>query len=647
MMDSKLAYLLEKLSSGEYVPSRKLAEECGISGRTVQTRMRELKTELLHHGAAIESRQRYGYRLLIKDAEQYEAWRKQEQQRMKKAVPNSAPERFRYILIRFFKSSSYVSLSELSEELCVSEKTLSTELKQIKFVLGKYDLAVKQMPHYGMRVDGSEFNIRKCCMDYVIQTGCGKKDEEDFRESLAHKIGDVLLDVMLHQKVNFSEIAFHNVVQYLCITSMRNQAGFVIQDEPALPDCAMESSEYMIAKNLAGQLRKTGVEISEIPAEYMYIAVYIAGCRIMGEEYKLQSNLIMGDEYKIQSNLIMGESIQRPSALLLDCIQRVYNLNFRENLNVRIALYNHLMTFHIRMTYGIPMPNPILNEIKQNYPFAFAMAQRAMVELEGYYDRKIPENETGYFAIILEMALESLKENIEKKNILLVCMTGKASSRLLLFRFQNEFGVYINQLSVCSMYEFEQFDLDSIDYVFTTVPLYTERMIPIYQISTFLDANDVPQVRRKLEQGSVDVLKTYYKKGLFFPHISGTTREEVIRELCHGMAQAYPIPEERFCDSVLSREQMGSTDFGNLAAIPHPEECFVKENIACVGILDKPVLWSAHMVQLVIMVAIYESVSAQVQTFYKLTSELLSDPVRVKKILDCRNYEFFIELLVE
>lgn len=62
------------------------------------------------------------------------------------------------------------------------------------------------------------------------------------------------------------------------------------------------------------------------------------------------------------------KAVNELSALLLDCIQRVYNLNFRENLNVRIALYNHLATFHIRMMYGIPMPNPILDEVKQNYP---------------------------------------------------------------------------------------------------------------------------------------------------------------------------------------------------------------------------------------------------------------------------------------
>ena len=143
------------------------------------------------------------------------------------------------------------------------------------------------------------------------------------------------------------------------------------------------------------------------------------------------------------------------------------------------------------MKYGIQMENPILEEIKQNYPFAFAMAQRAMAEYEKFYSRPVPESETGYFAIILEMALESLKAQIEKKNILLVCMTGKASSRLLAFRFRNEFGVYIDRLDVCSMYEFERYDLSRVDYVFTTVPLQTATAVPIYQIGNFLDASDV------------------------------------------------------------------------------------------------------------------------------------------------------------
>ena len=636
MLDSKLVDLLASLSETEYLTSKRLADQNETSDRTVQTRIRDLRKELESHGATIESRPRHGYRLVVQDRERYKAWLQTEQARMRQSIPNSVEERFRYMLARFLQSEEYWKLEDLSEELCVSTKTLSTELKQVEFVLGHYDLVLQRKPHYGVRVHGHEFDKRKCCMDYLVQPYYGALDQEGTQAKLTALIGEVLLDVMLRHRVKFSEAAFQNIVFYLYVACMRTREGNIIRE--ARPDQLArveKMPEYAIARILEQQLREMEVEIEPEPAEQLYIAVYIAGRRILG------------DEYKLQSNPVVLQDINSLSSLLMNCIQKVYNLNFKDNLNVRVALYNHLATFHIRMTYGIPMPNPILEEIKQNYPFAFAIAQRAMVELERFYGRKISEAETGYFAIILEMALESLKDDIEKKNILLVCMTGKASSRFLAFRFRNEFGVYINRLDVCSMYEFEQYDLSGIDYVFTTVPLHTTAGTPIYEIGNFLDSDDIPQVRKKLEQGSTDFLRTYYRPELFFAHVTGTTRAEVIRELSHQLAQVYPIPEETFCASVLAREELGGTDFGNQVAIPHPEDCFFHENMVCVGILDKPILWSSNTVQLVVMVSIYESTSAQTQKFYQLTSSLLSDQLRVKRIISRREYEHFMKLLLE
>ena len=51
--------------------------------------------------------------------------------------------------------------------------------------------------------------------------------------------------------------------------------------------------------------------------------------------------------------------------------------------------------------------------------------------------------------------------------------------------------------------------------------------------------------------------------------------------------------------------------------------------------------------QLVVMVSIAESTSAQTQKFYQLTSSLLSDQLRVKRIISRREYEHFMKLLLE
>ena len=48
-----------------------------------------------------------------------------------------------------------------------------------------------------------------------------------------------------------------------------------------------------------------------------------------------------------------------------------------------------------------------------------------------------------------------------------------------------------------------------------------------------------------------------------------------------------------------------------------------------------------------VLVSIYESASAQTQKFYQLTSSLLSDQMRVKRIISRREYEHFMKLLLE
>lgn len=48
-----------------------------------------------------------------------------------------------------------------------------------------------------------------------------------------------------------------------------------------------------------------------------------------------------------------------------------------------------------------------------------------------------------------------------------------------------------------------------------------------------------------------------------------------------------------------------------------------------------------------ILAAIYDSASAQAQKFYQLTSSLISDRVRVKRIIAKQEYEHFMKLLLE
>ena len=153
----------------------------------------------------------------------------------------------------------------------------------------------------------------------------------------------------------------------------------------------------------------------------------------------------------------------------------------------------------------------------------------------------------------------------------------------------------------------------------------------------------MPQVRRQLELGSANFPKDHYRPGSVLSRMQGNITGGSHPGRCQLMGKVYLLPEG-FCDRAGKWKDGAPTA---TCAIPHPADNLVNENVVCVGILDKPVLWSVNKVQLVILVAIYDSASAQTQKFYQLTTALITDEVRVKRIISRRQYLHFMKLFQE
>ena len=241
------------------------------------------------------------------------------------------------------------------------------------------------------------------------------------------------------------------------------------------------------------------------------------------------------------------------------------------------------------------------------------------------------------------MALEERENQAEKKNVLLVCASGRVSSQMLLYQLKKEFGNYLDQVFVCNVYELEDFDLTGVDYVFATVPIYREVPVPDIEIHDFLEYGDLLAARRTLENGDRQFLLEFYRREFFFPHVKGSTREAVIEEMCREIRRYYPLPEE-FASSVLEREELGATDYGNQVAIPHPSRVIVDRNIVAAAVLEEPVKWSGNQVRLVVLVALTNSMEERVQRFYEITSRVLLSPEKVGEIIGSRRYETLLKV---
>ena len=171
MVSRQMSDIYRRLSESEYQTAEALAEELGVSSKTIRNQLKNLNELLSKFEVCVESKHGAGYRLAVKNPgrrkEMEELMQKRELQ--ESAIPNSSEERVQYLLEYLVNAEGYVKLDDLSELLYISKKTLTHNLKEVENLLGEYNLCLKRKPNYGVQVEGKEFDRRLCIAGYVAK----------------------------------------------------------------------------------------------------------------------------------------------------------------------------------------------------------------------------------------------------------------------------------------------------------------------------------------------------------------------------------------------------------------------------------------------------------------------------------------------
>lgn len=621
--------VLRSLTEEGFKTAGELARLWGVGEKTVRIRLKEMKPEIESRGGRLISKKGQGFRIQAEEKGQFERWLEEMRAGEESGIPDTPAGRIEYLLAMLLNREDYIKFDDICEFLYISRSTLSGEMRQVEERLGKFHIGIERKPAYGVRIRGKEFDIRRCLMENRKRVEDQYTERERKRRIKDQDMARFLLEEMKKEHIRFSEMSFESILEYIHVAAGRMERGFVIRE---LPECHgdLGQEERRLASRIVEKLQdERGIAAGE--AEIRFLGIFLAGKRIHGSG---------------KSNFVISERIDRMVVDMLESVYQAFHMEFRDNLNLRMMLNQHLVSLDIRMRYGIEIDNPLLTGIQQKYLLAYSVAVQGSGVLKKYYGRDIPEEEVGFLAFLFALALEERGSRAEKKNVLLVCASGRASSQMLLYQLKKEFRDYLDQVFVCNVYELEDFDLTEVDYVFATVPIYREVPVPVIEIHDFLEYGDLLAARRTLESGDRQFLLEFYRRELFFPCVKGSTREEVIEKMCRGIRKYYPLPEE-FASSVLEREEMGATDYGNLVAIPHPARVMVDRNIVAAAVLEEPVTWSRNQVQLVVLVALTNSMEERVQKFYEITSRVLLSPKKVGEIIGSRRYETLLKVLFE
>lgn len=617
-MKSEFLKIYRILSDRKYHRAIDIANKLNISDRTCRKHIKDLNDILIKNNLEIISKPRYGYIIkgdILKEKDIFGS-------RIEN-IPISSEDRIQYLLEKLIYSDSYIKLDDISEMIYTSTKTLSLNIKSIEKILENYGLKIERKPHYGIKLVGQEINIRNLLVDiYEKKLNENRALEVESKYKL-DDIGSIAMDFFNKSGIKISDIALQNLVVVIYVSIIRSDKEILIEGMDLSSNDTYKKGQEEI-KRLVSKLKLENI-LSLGAIKYITI------------HFLTKATLT----YKNIEN----ESIKEISDLIEEIvfyIKVTFKIDLSGDENFYKNLYSHLLALSIRLRFGIKVSNSLLDDIKKNMEIEYNISTYIANLISKRYNAKVSEDEIGYLAVIIHMAKGFSKK--DKKNILIVCPTGRGISKFLMYTYRNEFSEDVNLVNSCSVNELKYMDLKDIDVVFTLVNLEENINKPTYMIEYFLDDKERKRIREIL-RSKEDHLSKMFPKELFVYFDKKLEKEEIIKIMSNKIKE-YTKTKENLENLILEREKLGATEIYEEVAIPHPIKVIENINVIGVCILKEPIVWINNEVKLILFMCI-DNYLGKNEMAYRVLTKIIQDKNMIALIHNNPFYEYYINTIKE
>lgn len=619
-MENLVVRIFRILKDGKYHTSLELADILNISDRTCRKYIKILSEILIKKNVEIESKPRFGYLLKDNNISENELFHNEV-----KKIPNSANDRLIYLINKLISEDRYIKLFDVSEEIYTSSKTLSQDLKKVSELLENYNLFLERKPYYGIRLQGNEIDIRNFYIDVLEK----RLNENDIEDDVKLKIVEIAENISINfrgKNIKISDISLQNLAISFYVTLNRIDKNYLIEDIIENEDelFKVKKGEIKACINDLKNIFNLKKDMSERDVDYLTI-------RFMTTETMTYSSIKNLDVKDIQK--------------LIEDIFFYINVTFKIDLSndemLYKNLYTHLIALVIRLRFSIKTQNPLIDDIKKNIPFEYNLSQYVCSRIGEKYSKELSEDEVGYIAVILHMAKEINKRN-RKKNILLICPSGRGISKFLTYTFKNSFSEYLNEINACGLSDLKYINLDEIDIVFSLVDDKLNINKPVYKIKYFLNSDDLENIKKILDDNK-EYINSIFTKELFFHFEEEINKKDLISFVSNKFKEYIKFNDD-LESLIIEREKLGMTEISEDVAIPHPIHVIPSVNKIAVCLLNKSIKWINNEVKIVLFMLINNS-NGENEKIYKLLTKVVNDKKIIDKILKNPIYENYINIL--
>lgn len=613
--------------------ANEIANRVDFSSKTVRNDIKDFNKILKENGAYIRSKAGVGFRFIIKDKDKFsnfiqDKWPKY----ALNSSLNSQEHRVNYIILKLVLSKDYIKSDMFQDDLYISKSQVNQDLKLVRKILKEHNLSIEAKPHYGMKIIGKEINIRNYLVKYIEEnTKINKNILEDltsYSPKFINKIKNLVLILFRNYGFDTNLVKYNNFINYLIISIFRIDRGNKISnDDKTSPIYEEYSSIYKLSLEIGEKINDiSGINVDEKETEYIYINL------ISKLDY------LKVTEYNEDSQAVIDRTLM--------AIKNTISIDLTDDSELKSSLLIHLNPMIKRIKYGIKLKNPLLNDIKKDH-LAVECAKICSFYLNDQYKINISPDELGYISLHFSGALAKRREKLNKKNILLVCASGRATAQVLKYRFRHEFSKYINKLDVSDYLMAISMDLNEYDLIITTIPLSLNTDVPIVEVSAYLYEKDIDNVMEYLkDKESFSEVKDLFKKDLFFKVNKGSklNYKAILKKMTNKAEDIMNIEKADLYKQVIKREELAATSMENKVAMPHPLKPVSDKNFLGILVSDDEIEWLGQKVNVIILINLNENLKEEIaENFYKLLSKFLSRPDKILKASESNNLEEFLD----
>lgn len=505
----RMKQILQVLLKEDSVVSIKyLADQMGLSKRTIQRELGYMDYVLKDYG--IQFRSRTGTGVWLEGSAE-------EKERLLKDTDNidydagNREERRKRLILEILKEKGLKKMFYYSSQFKVSEATVSSDLEAVEGWLNQYGLSVNRKPGIGVSVNGSEENYRRAIRAFInenidtkiIREAYEDADRDDSRyeklkendirhvlnERIMKRVIDCIAGMDNARVLTLTENSYMGLIIHITIAVNRILKSEVIEPDERWTENIREDEDYLLARAIVQELEDE-FEIQIPSIETSYICLHIKGAK--HEKIEWDGGMSEGTETRKLQQLIND---------MIDVFDSEQAYLLKQDDEFIQGLLAHLQPTMIRLTHGMHIQNPVLQDIRDSYSDLYARCENVAKVLEAYVGKKIPPEEIGFLTVHFGAALVRLEERNEKIRIVhvgVICSSGIGISRLMSSKLSKAFH---DRMEITA-YGKKDITLDIMnrtDFFISSIPMEPLE-IPVVSVNPLLNETDMEAIRRMVYQ---------------------------------------------------------------------------------------------------------------------------------------------------